>query len=322
MRFSIIVPVYNVAPYLRECLDSIVAAVARFSKPVELICIDDGSTDSSGKMLDCYVPKSALVAYKILHQDNAGVSVARNKGLESATGEYICFVDADDTVDEQWLIAYDAILSDVDADLVRMGKSKSVKTSYLMYQADALKAWGWRELAQNGYNWRYVVKRVVAIKARFPVGVTYCEDSLYTMQLLPYLKRAIQMDGSYYNYRVRLDSAMRQKYSSYERLLFLQAITDICKTQPDFDKDVISRSVLGNVLAWANKPRDVEYASKIYAVVSELTANNIVNLRFVPSISQVPCMIYCATGWLWPVKGYFALINICVRIKHLFKIWR
>ena len=141
-KFSIIIPVYNVAPYLCECLDSVLAAAQSLNvrmfeslnvnsqnpqtlkpsnlqtlKPsntlVEVICVDDGSTDGSGAILDEYVEKLKIenekckigngVKFVVIHQANAGVSAARNAALDVATGEWICFVDADDAVRRSYL---------------------------------------------------------------------------------------------------------------------------------------------------------------------------------------------------------------------------
>ena len=90
---SIIVPVYNVEKYLQDCLESL----ARQNYPaLEIILIDDGSTDSSGKMCDEFAQKDPR--FKVVHQANGGLSNARNHGIQLAQGEYLTFVDSDDTV--------------------------------------------------------------------------------------------------------------------------------------------------------------------------------------------------------------------------------
>ena len=91
--FSIIIPVYNVEGYLRKCLDSLVAQTCA---DWEAICVDDGSTDGSGAILDEYAKKDGR--FKVLHQENRGVSAARNAALDLAQGEWIMFADADDVV--------------------------------------------------------------------------------------------------------------------------------------------------------------------------------------------------------------------------------
>lgn len=96
MKLSIIVPVYNVENYIRECLDSIVAALYVSSGSVEVIVVDDGSTDASGSIVDEY---SRMEWFNIIHQENVGVAAARNKGLSVASGDWIWFVDSDDWIE-------------------------------------------------------------------------------------------------------------------------------------------------------------------------------------------------------------------------------
>ena len=86
--FSIIIPVYNVAQYLKECLDSV---LAQTFGDWECICVDDGSTDGSGEMLDVYARGDSR--FRVFHQTNKGVSAARNLALEHATGDVVCFAD-------------------------------------------------------------------------------------------------------------------------------------------------------------------------------------------------------------------------------------
>ena len=90
---SVIVPVYNVEAYLRECLDSVVGQTLEFDR-IELIAIDDGSTDGSGRMLDAYAARCAMT---VRHEPNSGgAGRPRNVGLDLATGQYVFFLDADD----------------------------------------------------------------------------------------------------------------------------------------------------------------------------------------------------------------------------------
>ena len=96
--FSIIIPVYNVAPYLRECLDSV---LAQTFTDWEAICVDDGSTDGSGVILDEYAAKDKR--FRVIHQPNAGVSAARNMALDVAKGEWFLFLDGDDILREDSL---------------------------------------------------------------------------------------------------------------------------------------------------------------------------------------------------------------------------
>ena len=92
-KISVIIPVYNVEKYLSECLDSI---INQTFKDIEIICIDDGSTDNSHLILEEYVKKDSRI--KIVEQKNQGAGASRNKGIECATGEYLHFMDSDDAL--------------------------------------------------------------------------------------------------------------------------------------------------------------------------------------------------------------------------------
>lgn len=98
MRFSIIIPVYNAAPYLRTCLDSV---LAQTFADWEAICVDDGSTDGSGAILDEYAAKDPR--FRVVHQANGGEGAARNAALSVAKGEWVVFLDSDDLIKEDLL---------------------------------------------------------------------------------------------------------------------------------------------------------------------------------------------------------------------------
>lgn len=104
---SIIVPVYNVAEYLPQCLDSL---VAQTYENIEIIAVDDGSTDGSGTILDEYAARDARV--RPVHIENDGVSNARNVGLSLVRGEFVGFVDSDDWVDTDMYARLAAALTD------------------------------------------------------------------------------------------------------------------------------------------------------------------------------------------------------------------
>ena len=90
-KVSVVIPVYNVMQYLRECLDSVIAQTI---KDIEIICVDDGSTDDSSVILQEYKAKDSRI--HIFSQDNKGAGAARNKAINTATGEYVVFMDSDD----------------------------------------------------------------------------------------------------------------------------------------------------------------------------------------------------------------------------------
>ena len=112
---SIIIPVYNAAYWLNECLDSILAAT-QDSDAVQIILIDDGSTDGSGAICDQYAQKYSAV--QVFHQANGGVSAARNAGLRLAQGEYIAWIDPDDYVSPDWFSSIRSVILSCRPDVV------------------------------------------------------------------------------------------------------------------------------------------------------------------------------------------------------------
>ncbi len=107
-QISVIVPVYKVEPYLHQCVNSV---LAQTFTDFELILVDDGSPDNCGAICDEYAEKDSRV--RVIHKENGGVSSARNAGLDAAAGNYICFVDSDDTIAPVFLeTAYDRVMKD------------------------------------------------------------------------------------------------------------------------------------------------------------------------------------------------------------------
>lgn len=103
MKISVIIPVYNCAPYVERCVRSI---AAQTHPDLEIICVDDGSIDGSGEILDQLAHEDERI--RVIHQNNAGVSAARNAGIDVATGEFITFVDSDDAIEPDM---YETLLS-------------------------------------------------------------------------------------------------------------------------------------------------------------------------------------------------------------------
>ena len=229
-KFSIIIPVYNIAPYLRECLDSVLAQTC---VDWEAICVDDGSTDGSGAILDEYAAKDAR--FKVVHQVNSGVSVARNAGLSLAQGCWLWFVDGDDAIHPQalnWLKELFALHPDGDAYLMNMGE---------LMGYDVPKAWpnlldvesverivtrnskvmhGFRRAA-----WAAVVKREKLGELRFP-NLTMGEDVVFHMTYFWNTRTWLYKEEPLYFYRNRDDSAANSKPSAkkVEDLLTCESI--------------------------------------------------------------------------------------------------
>lgn len=123
---SIIIPIYNPGEALRRCLDSVINQSFR---DIEIILVNDGSTDSSGLICRQYASKDKRIKY--IEQHNAGVSIARNKGITNASGEYIAFIDSDDYVDNDYVLSMLNAISISNADIVIQGL-KSIRCDELV----------------------------------------------------------------------------------------------------------------------------------------------------------------------------------------------
>ena len=211
--FSVIVPVYNVAPYLRECLDSVMAQT--FSD-WEAICVDDGSTDGSDVILDEYASKSCQI--KVVHQKNAGVSAARNVALEIAGGEWVTFLDADDRIDAGRLDSlYNVINRCPMIDWIYETKYASKFKSYSIEDCDCelirdgVLLAGWAILKRDALLWLNSYRREIISEVKFPVGVRYAEDDIFELRCLPYCRSAAVVGYCGYWYRIdRVDAASRR----------------------------------------------------------------------------------------------------------------
>lgn len=214
--FSIIIPVYNVAPYLRECLDSVLAQTLT---DWEAICVDDGSTDGSGAILDEYAAKDKR--FRVIHQKNAGVSAARNTALDTAKGEWLIFLDGDDILraDGLEIFLLYARVKECDGILVHpyipywKGDAippRMIKTKVLLENAtreDLI----FGSYAANGFPFSRVYKRNVFGHLRFPVGVKMAEDVHFWFDALCISARWTILNAEYYLYRQRQDSVCGQK---------------------------------------------------------------------------------------------------------------
>ena len=211
--FTIVIPVYNVAPFLRECLDSV---CTQTFTDWEAICIDDGSTDGSGEILDEYAGKNKL--FRVIHQQNSGVGAARNKAIDKARGDWICFLDADDVWHVNLLaIIEQGIKKNKDAKLLRFSYKEIDEVGYLDYDIskyincfriiDISKKISMNDFF-NFYLFCYVYRRDIIGIRRFPRYIRG-EDRCFLNDIqLNVVNSIYATDIPLYGYRKRQGSAM------------------------------------------------------------------------------------------------------------------
>jgi glycosyltransferase involved in cell wall biosynthesis len=214
MTVSIVVPVYNTAEYLPACLDSI---LAQSFTDFELILVDDGSTDDSLRICEAYAFRDSRI--RVFHQQNAGVSAARNFGVEQAQGDWLCYVDSDDVVLPAYL---QDMLEAADAeDCLVMGnisdsRMKGLITSDVVLEGEAMVRY---MLSHNILNLSGPVAKLynratlVKYGIRFPQDIHYGEDMLYFLQYLNHIGRVAFRQSELYQVTMREGSLSRGYYS-------------------------------------------------------------------------------------------------------------
>ena len=230
---SIIVPVYNAEKYIEKCIDSI---IGQTYKNIEIILIDDGSTDSSGIICDKYLKKDARI--KVLHINNSGVSNARNIGLDKATGEWIVFVDSDDWIESNFCEKlYAGLISNPKVDIVCSGYKRiysyteefiNCNNKNILYNANQylLKLLN----VQNGYGFCHMkmIRRDCIKDIRFNNKLVVAEDALFNMQILKNVNEVLQIGEGLYNYRFNENSLVR-KYDKNYVTKYLNAMKETYK---------------------------------------------------------------------------------------------
>ena len=350
VKLSVIVPVYNVAPYLRACLDSLAAAGERAEArgtEVEIICVDDGSTDGSAEILDEFqseVEKKGGAGRRrlvVIRQQNAGVGAARNAALEVATGGWIGFVDADDTVGERWLeVAVGLIEATPAAEIVNLTPMVSVKDErgpacLPKYE----KLWIDRETAverartaevENVRVWEGVVAREMGLRfyprygwsmpnfvrrdfigpVRFPVGIRLKEDVCFFVQLANRLTCWVEAEFPGYFYTRRDGSAVMRHRLDEDSLRFVNAMLALIrsnlKPQTSNFLRAVSTAIGYEFVQWAeerdpNLPYDAK-SCPIRAVWRRAWNEGLIDLGDLPFFWRPAIRLWVWTGQLWLAK--------------------
>lgn len=215
-KVSIIVPVYNVEKYLAKCLDSI---INQTYKNIEIICVNDGSTDNSFGILKDYAQKDGRI--KIINRENGGLSVARNSGLEVATGEYCYFIDPDDWIELYTIEKLVKIITTHDVDVVVHSAENISENDSCSETAQICQDWIDSYSKPNGIydvpigikkeipivTWNKLYKMNIMDKfhCRFPEGLVN-EDELFVWEYMIHCKNYYYVDEKLYNYLRRTDS--------------------------------------------------------------------------------------------------------------------
>ena len=206
---SIIVPIYNIEGYIRECIDSI---LAQTYSDFELILVDDGSPDNCGRICDEYAEKDVRI--KVIHKENGGLTSARNAGLSVAKGDWIMHVDGDDWIEPDMIESLIEAANATEADLVfgdfmKYGPSAGNHKlpTWSIDKKDSMSryiAYTWTTI------WGSIAKRLLYTEhcLKSPDGVSYCEDFHLIVRLCHFAKKIVNVHRPFYHYRYRPTSIM------------------------------------------------------------------------------------------------------------------
>lgn len=216
IKYSIIVPVYNVEDYLSACLES--AVRQKKVTNYEVILVDDGSSDRSGEICDRFAADNNRI--RVIHIKNHGVSFARNTGLDLARGEYILFMDSDDLWEPELLLTLEQ-MAQSEPDVMIFGNSRMTHRGQIICDtvdpvipagesgAEVLQELFALGAVPKTYSWCYAMKRSLLQKngIRFREDLKVSEDFEMIMRLLPVAKKVVGTDAMLYCYRSRQTSA-------------------------------------------------------------------------------------------------------------------
>ena len=274
---SVIVPVYNVEKYVQQCIDSI---TGQTYQNLEIILVDDGSTDSSGEICDKSAEKDSRI--RVLHKENGGLSDARNVGIVISKGRYITFVDSDDYIKTDYIMYLYNILTENQADIstcaniiveedgteISREKNSAMMRSFSNLQAMELLFY--QKQFENS-AWGKMYKKELFEEIRYPVGKLY-EDLGTTYKVFFQSRKIVSSSGKKYFYRQRKNSIMSQAFSrrNMDRIELSEEILDFTeKNASEIRNAAISRAFVSNVQVLRELPLHDKQYQNCYREVRE-----------------------------------------------------
>lgn len=330
---SVIVPVYNVEKYLRCCVDSI---LAQTFTDIEVLLVDDGSTDGSGAICDEYAQKDSRV--RVFHKANGGVSSARNLGLDEAVGEWIMFVDSDDTVDPlicEVLLSHavDGIMPVCRLRRYREECANTVveteiySTTYSICEFDRFPA--------PGPVAKLYKRTIIGENQRFNEKYSFAEDALFNLEYYCKIHGFTIIHNTLYNYRILPQSLSHGRYIPE----LLETVWELKKARFKLgkknelaDEEIFNKgyyvnlfyslcSVMNNTMhkdapgTWTEKIRFNNQVLKNAEFLKSVTYIDFVSTKDFTIRYLVAMKIACHTGsyfWLW-------LVGVPGKIKEAIK---
>ncbi len=315
---SIIIPVYNTAEYLEECIESV---LNQTYKNIELILVNDGSTDNSGEICKNYADKYPI---KYIFQTNQGVSVARNNGLDAATGKYVYFLDSDDMIDSKFIETSVDVAEKENADVVITAINVDNKGKF--------------GIIWTGAPWQLFIRRAIIDKytLRFVVGMRTGEDNLFDNMVTLVTDKVQVNEYAIYYYRLRSDQTTQVVDSEIifnDLQVKLIELEKFCYKYNLFEikLKVITEIIFVHYLnACMNSRLSVKAKEKLFNMVKYFIVKHnlpaykilydsvvILHLNICQILSRV-LILHCKT--FKDFKKYLFFVNIYKKLKTMFRM--
>ena len=246
---SVIIPVYNVEKYLINCIESVLNQSYR---NLEIILVDDGSTDDSGKICDEYIKKDIRI--RVYHKNNGGLSDARNYGIDHASGKYITFIDSDDDVSTEYISDLYILIKKYNVNIsitpLKICAKNSYKRTKLKRHEEILLpkiAFFERLLCDNGFGISICGKMFLTRlfdDIKFPYGCL-CEDNGTTYKLFDKCQHVAYVSNYNYNYYKRNNSIMKSEFirKKLDLIIMTDEMCDYLEKYPELSDSVNKRRI-------------------------------------------------------------------------------
>ncbi|OUQ07667.1 hypothetical protein B5E92_06690 [Erysipelatoclostridium sp. An15] len=327
---SIIVPVYNVEKYLSECIESL---INQTYKEIEIILIDDGSTDFSGKICDDYSKKDQRI--KVIHKNNEGLSQTRNMGIEIAIGNYICFVDSDDIVSPRYCEILYNLLNDTNYDF-------SVCNTYRFIDGEKIELLNNKNLTtvisnrdyfSNQINkktefgvWNKLFKKQSLNNIRFKKNKLH-EDVIFSADLFINLSNGVIItDSQLYYYRQRENSIVHSKSQKscidfiYAGRYLIKTSTDYC---PELNKECLFYAInypwsfVDNIYLQRSFFLNKNFLEDLQKLIKDYK-KEYSSLVYIDKIKKNRIMLFGSSKFLYFFNVYLRLLRVYIyRILHI-----
>lgn len=276
LKLSIIMPVYNSAKYLKDCIDSIIQNQGSY----ELIIVDDGSTDTSSDICKEYMTKYNNVSY--FRKENGGVSSARNQGLKMATGEYVMFVDSDDLLDDGWIKIIDQLEND---DIyyfdsrISINENKDNLLHYIIGKNNE------HIFLSGPYCKAFKTSFLKTNNITFEENIINGEDMLFNLNCLLLSQSYTIFNFAFYNYRISAGQATKSfnKKIIESDMLFHQKLKEILQSgniSSDVTEDIINfckKNAVFTILNRISYIKNYKLAKQYYYFLNIDPYNGVVN---------------------------------------------